>query len=268
MKIFDYINLATSRLKDAQISSPRLDAELILAYVTHSTREWIIAHNDYELNNQQINRLDTLTDRRLSGEPIAYIIGNKEFYGRTFRVNSSVLIPRPETEQLVEFIKSLGTNPDAKILDVGTGSGIIAITLSLELPSALILASDISKEALAVAVDNSNYLGSNVKFIKSDLLNNISGKFNIIVANLPYVSRNWNLSKEVRMEPEIALFADDQGLKLIKELVTQSINHLHAQGLLILEMDTRQIDTVSSFADSLNFQTIARDKFLLVLKKS
>jgi release factor glutamine methyltransferase len=301
-------------LKQSKID--HLDAELLLEFVTKKPREWILAHGDFELTDAHIKHLEQLLTRRLNREPIAYILGKKEFYGREFIVTSDVLIPRPETESLIDIAKkafhdvsaeafqtvttvetrqrclvcddrlnscrtsrgrhgkpdytektvsSKPAKPD--ILDIGTGSGAIAITLALELPNTQIFASDISEKALGIARRNAEQLNAAVKFLKSDLLQNISDKkFDIIVANLPYVARDWQTSPETMHEPAIALFAADHGLKLIKKVIQTAPPHLKPYGYLVLELDTRQIAAARTFAAKHGFTTVVKQPFALVLR--
>jgi len=266
MNISDCLNSGASKLGLIS-SSAKLDSELIMCHILSVTREWLIAHNDNSIATQELIQFNKLLDLRLSGQPIAYIIGRKDFYGRNFIVNPDVLIPRPETETIIEFIKSLATL-DANILDIGTGSGAIAITLSLEVPSSTVTASDISDKALSIASENARSLGAEVHFLRSDLLADINESFDLIVANLPYVSREWQVSKETEFEPEMALFAKDDGLDLMKKLVSESKYHLKNNGVLVLEMDTRQLDAMNEFAVRHDFREISRDKFMLALRKT
>ncbi len=243
----------SSWLKAAQKQIDRLDAELILAYVLLVQRTFLHAHPEYKLNKTEQAQADDLLERRKNHEPLAYLTGRKEFYGRTFKVTRDTLIPRPETEALIDAIKPL--NPH-KILDVGTGSGCIAITLALELPDAEVEAVDISENALQVARKNAESLEANVNFYRSDLLQNTT-KYDLIVANLPYVDREWDwLSPELEFEPETALYADDGGLELIKLLIEQAKNHLNAGGHLVLEADLSQHQKISDFARDFSFETI------------
>ncbi len=190
-----------------------------------------------------------------------------DFYGREFVVNPDVLIPRPETEQMIDMMLNLvgkpylpGVKPsaavlpqDLTILDVGTGSGCIAVTLKLELPEARVIASDVSEEALAVACENAKRLSADVEFVRADLMDGINAQPDIVVANLPYVDENWEwLDKEaLAKEPRLALYAEDGGLALIKRLIDQvaerSIRHL------ILEADPCQHEQIAEYAKKRNF---------------
>ena len=243
----------SSWLKAAKKQVDRLDAELILAYVLRVPRTFLHAHPDYEINEEEQKQADSFLERRKNHEPFAYITGRKEFYGRFFKVTRDTLIPRPETEALIDAILPLKPH---KILDVGTGSGCIATTLALELPDSEVEAVDISDNALIVARLNSQFNGAkNINFYQSDLLSN-TGKYNLIVANLPYVDREWDwLSPELEFEPETALFAPDHGLFLIKKLIEQAPDHLNKGGYLILEADLSQHQKISDFARDFHFET-------------
>ncbi len=251
----------SSWLKTARKEVDRLDSELILAYVLRVPRTFLHAHPDYEINEEEQKQADSFLERRAKHEPFAYITGRKEFYGRNFKVTRDTLIPRPETEALIDVIKRIKPH---KILDVGTGSGCIATTLALELPDCEIEAVDISDNALIVARLNAQFLGANVNFYKSDLLQN-TAKYDLMVANLPYVDREWDwLSPELAFEPETALYANDHGLALIKTLIEQASDHLNPGGRLVLEADLSQHQKISDFARDFHFKTIggARKKDL------
>lgn len=236
------------RAATSQIS--HLDAELILAHALNKERVFLHAHPDYELTESEQKKAEDYLKRRQNHEPVAYILGSKEFYGREFAVTPDTLIPRPETEAIIDLVKELSLEKP-KILDVGTGSGCIAITLKLELLESNVMAVDISEKALAVAEKNANNLHAKLEFKKSDLLKNVDEKFDIIVANLPYVDKNWDwLSPELDFEPETALYSEDFGLKDIKNLILESNTKLVEQGKLILESDISQHKAIESFVKS------------------
>ncbi|MBR5389609.1 HemK family protein methyltransferase [Candidatus Saccharibacteria bacterium] len=199
--------------------------------------------------------------------PKAYKDGFKEFFGRDFLVSSDVLIPRPETETAIEIILSLAGKPyingvtvpervlpeKPRILDVGTGSGCIAITLKLELPEADLYACDVSSAALKIAMENAKKLTADVEFVKSDLLDNIDGHFDVIVANLPYVDRNWPWNSGIEHEPELALYAENGGLEIIYKLLEQVE---HRTKYLILEADPVQHEKIISKAKSQDMECL------------
>lgn len=281
MTIFEWLEKTVRKLSDTNIQSARLDAELILAQILNKSREWVLAHSDFELNDKILSQAQKDIERRANYEPLAYILGVKEFYGRKFIITPDILIPRPETEQIIDVIKKI-TKKDPtikKVIDIGTGSGVIAITLALELPNVEIRATDISIKALRVAQQNKRRFGAKVKFTFANLFSlpqfrkyhtpTPLPRYNIIVANLPYVDRKWDWldHKSLRFEPRKALFARDRGLRLIKKLIKQAPDHLYSGGYLILEMDPCQIESIKQFAAQYNFVTYAEDSFILTLQK-
>ena len=239
-----WLKLATERV-------PRLEAELLLAHVLGVNRVDLHAHPERELTDFEVSQVKSDLKRRIDGEPIAYIVGYKEFFGRKFAVTEDVLIPRPETEALVEII--VGLNPK-RVLDVGTGSGVIAISVALELPEAQITALDVSPEALLVAQDNAKRLGAtSISFLHSDLLSGLSEAdkrgFDVIVANLPYVDRKWDWNaQELDFEPQGALYADDGGLKIIKKLMLGVKDYMSENGCVVLEADASQHEKIKEYA--------------------
>ena len=211
--------------------------------------------------------------------PIAYLKGHQDFYGRDYIVTPDVLIPRPETEQIIDAVlnlagksflpcvkpnkRSLPNNP--KIVDVGTGSGCIAITIKKEFPEAEVTAVDISRPALKIAQKNAKKHSASISFIISNLLENVKFTPNLVVANLPYVDKNWdwlNLA-DLSHEPEIALFADDHGLLLIKRLIKQAAQK--GVKYLILEADPSQHTEIQKYAESNNYQLQKTRGFILSL---
>lgn len=203
------------------------------------------------------------------------------FYGRDFLVTSDVLIPRPETEMMVDAVLNLagkaylpGVKPAPRVLpieftvlDVGTGSGCVAITLVLELPEAKVIACDISDKALAVARENAARLGAEIEFAQSDLMSAMAGNYDIVVANLPYVDKNWDWidKKALSREPALALYAEDGGLALIKRLIEQ-VSDLQIP-YLILEADPCQHERVIDYASNKGYELLETRGFCLVLKK-
>ena len=204
-----------------------------------------------------------------------------DFYGRNFIVSPDVLIPRPETEMMVDAVLSLcgkaylpGVKPskaklpqNCLILDVGTGSGCVAVSLALELPKALVMASDVSDSALRVARDNASKLGAEIEFVKSDLMNNVKGDFDVVVANLPYVDENWEWidKKELSKEPAIALYAEDGGLALIKRLIDQVSERKIPY--LILEADPCQHERIINYTNNHDYSLLETRGFILIFTR-
>lgn len=257
-------------LKIAKINN--LDASLIVAHVLKTTRAYLIAHSDQKLTTKQASEVKKLYKKRRQHYPLAYLIHSKEFYGRKFYVNRHVLIPRPETEQIIDLaLKLKGVKT---VLDIGTGSGNIAITLAIESPEWSITATDISQESLAVAQKNWRQLKTqdshNIRFIHSNLFQKLpkNQTFDLIIANLPYVNKKWPWKSEgLKYEPKKALYANENGLKLIKGLVMDSPRYLNKNSYLLIEADTSQLDTISEFTAKYLFQEVSRTGFSLLLQR-
>ena len=248
------------------IPTALLDAEIILAHTLRKSRTYLHAHGDEPIEPRRLEIANARLDLRKDRVPVAYIIGHKEFYGRQFKVSPSVLIPRPESEALIETVKKYWGMKPGKLVDVGTGSGCLGITLKLELPLDVTMV-DISRHALSIAEENAKNLGADVTIQQSNLLEDTAGIFDIIVANLPYVDKTWERSLETRHEPAIALFADDKGLALIKRLVDQTDLRLKKHGLLALEADPEQHPAIKELAKSRQLNCTSADGYCLLFRK-
>ena len=208
----------TAKLKSAGIESARLDCLILLEKVLEKTRTWLVAHDDNMLTSQQTKILDTFITQRQNRTPLAYIIGAKEFYGRSFLVNESVLIPRPESESIIELIKETNKVTDINtVFDIGTGSGCLAITIKKELPDIHVTGIDISGAALQVAKKNARQLTAQIQWRQLDIEEDglppmPKTRPYVIVANLPYVPGGLITSPEITKEPGIALFSGVDGL--------------------------------------------------------
>ena len=246
---------------------PTLEVELILAHCLQKERSWILSHDDEKLNESDAIRINTGLQRRLDGEPLAYITGKKEFYGREFIVNRDVMIPRPSTECLVDLAREYMNEPADKItdadkgivcvskilkaglpvrqagirpktiVDIGTGSGCIAISLALELPQARIIATDISRSALKTARLNAERFGlrDRIDFREGNLLEPLTGFSDdfLIVSNPPYVPLDAQKEEELRFEPKNAIFAGEDGMDVIRPLMESAANHPYCAGFVI-----------------------------------
>lgn len=282
-----------SWLKKASSSIDRLDAELILASIFDKDRTFLHAHADEELTAEQQKVVDDMLLRRQKHEPLAYILGYKEFYGHKFYLTRDVLIPRPETEALVDIaselyqklsanaakptkttgtaktVQTIQSGEPIKILDLGTGSGCIALSLASKLSqsaknhaepeaSIQIVASDISAKALACAEYNAQKLQiKSISWVKSNLLKSKAFKnqtFDIIVANLPYVDKAWPWidKNTLKYEPKLALYASNYGLGLIKNLIDKAPKHLKKGGFLVLEADICQHQAILDYVAEKN----------------
>ena len=241
-------------LEEASIPDARLEAEVLVMNVMRMPRQSIFAEQETEVSAQQLEALDSLLARRYRREPLAYILGMREFYGINVFLTPSVLIPRPETEGLVEhalFMSMMGMESrELVIADVGTGSGAIAINLAIHLPAAKIFAVDVADEVLDVAAYNirAHGVGDRVTLGIGDLLDAVPEPVDLIVANLPYIpsDRIPTLQPEVQQEPIVALDGGADGLDLIRRLLTQAENKLKPNGIILLEMDPEQIPVVQN----------------------
>lgn len=215
----------------------RFDAQVLLLHIVQKNRAWLIAHDTDAASEADITAFEQLAERRRTGEPVAYILGSREFYGREFAVTPAVLIPRPDTELIVEL--ALERAPQAgRVIDLGTGSGCIPITLKLERPDLIVSAVDISADALAIAQQNATRLQADVRLMQSDWLNAVADEqFELIVSNPPYIEANdEHLSQgDLRFEPSGALTDGGDGLRHLAHIITQAKPHLIAGGWLLLE---------------------------------
>jgi len=228
----------------------RLEARVLAAFAWAVSPAWLIAHDTDPLSDAQTAQFQALLSRRLAGEPVAYLTGTREFYGRPFRVSPDVLIPRPDTELLVErALARIPSDQAVDVLDLGTGSGCIAITLALERPLARVTAVDRSAAALAIARRNADTLNARVEFLTSDWFAALSGRcFDLIVSNPPYVAAaDPHLARgDVRFEPLTALAAGDDGLADLRRLTAAACAHLKPGGTLLLEHGYDQADAVQT----------------------
>ncbi len=232
---------------------PRLEAELLLAHLLEERRVFLHAHPETALSPMQASIYARLVQRRAHDEPLPYLTGRVEFYGRDFAVTPDVLIPRPETELLVETALAWIKSHDVtRVVDVGTGSGCIAVTLAAEMPRLSIIATDISADALHVARRNAERqrVGDRLACVQADVLAPLLGPFDLIVSNPPYVAGDeWDtLPASVRREPRLALLAGPQGLDAIRRLLNQARARLRPGGLLLVEIGETQGNAVRALA--------------------
>ncbi len=252
MTVQKTLNKATAQLETSNVKEPRLDAEVLLASVLKKDRAFLYTHPEQEVSLEEEQLYKQLIKKRKTHFPLAYLTGQASFYGNIFFVTEATLIPRPETEILVEAIIKKAQQANTKtLLEIGTGSGCIAISLALHLPETTIQACDISEQALAVAKQNARNLKAPVEFFLSDLLQEVHESPEIIVANLPYLAQedidNSPTKDELLAEPRLALYAEKDGLALIQELIKQCVEKLSSKGLLYLELLPRQIETLRNW---------------------
>jgi release factor glutamine methyltransferase len=265
LTVLEAIKLSTDYLSKKNIDSSRINAENLLAHVLKCKRLDLYLAFDRPLKEEEIDDYRELIRRRGASEPLQYIIGNVEFYGLNFKVNPSVLIPRPETELLIEkVLESLSKNDSLKILDIGTGSGNIAVSIAKHLPNAEIVAIDISDSAIQTAKENSelNNINGQINFCKLDIISGelqINNKFDLIVSNPPYVALKdySDLSPELlNHEPRIALTDENDGLNYYRVISKKAKNLLKTGGKIFYEVGLGQSEVVQNLLKENNFNEI------------
>jgi len=278
MTVLEVLQSTTAYFKKREVESPRLNAEHLLAHTLQRKRIELYLEFERSLAETELAPLRELVRRRGRGEPLQHLLGTVEFAGRVFLCDKRALVPRPETEELVERIIQATLNSESlrergpqlrepsragpsTILDVGTGSGVIALTLAAQFPEAEVEAVDISDDALALARENAARLNlsGRVRFAKGDLLTGIEGAFDLIVANLPYVATGDRpaLSREVLHDPAIAVFAGERGDELVRALIGVARDHLCPGGMLALEAGIGQADGLMALFHEKNYHDIA-----------
>jgi release factor glutamine methyltransferase len=263
-----------AQLREANVSSFTLAAELLLLHTLGRDRTWLYAHPEELLSEGDAQQFQALLKRRGAGEPTQHLTGKQEFWGLEFEVTPDVLIPRPETEHVIEVAldrlavretragrKPTLTGDGLQIIDVGTGSGCIAIALAKELPGARILATDISQAALAVARRNAarHSVEDRMMFLQFNLLTQPAGRYDLIVSNPPYIGRKERetLMREVRdHEPELALYGGEEGYELYADLIAQAARNLVHSGLLVLELGHNSLPAVRPLLDLPNWTSV------------
>lgn len=242
-----WLNNAASLLQSHSYTPS--EAELLLGFVLNLAKADILAHPEQELTNEQAAQAEILLQRRLANEPIAYIIGQKDFYGRTFKVSPDVLIPRPDSEIIIDEAKKiLEAKPTASILDIGTGSGCLIITVALETENKFTYTGlDISSTALEIAKKNAASLGAQVNFLQSNLLDSLNNKnqtsdtsYSLVIANLPYLTGEQMSEPSIQSEPELALYGGTQGLHYYQQLLRQLPQFVTNDSVILLEIDPMQ----------------------------
>jgi release factor glutamine methyltransferase len=260
--LFTALSQAQNTLTDIT-DSPRLEAEILLSLAINKPRTHLRAWPDKLLATEQENQFNQLLEQRLQGRPIAYIVGHREFWSREFLVTADVLIPRPETELLVELaLERMPANQTLRIADLGTGSGAIAITLALERPLTKVMALDYSSTALTIAKQNASRLqAKNIEFLQSDWLSTLpcSAQFDLIVSNPPYIAENDpHLTQgDVRFEPRLALTSGAEGLDAIRQIIQQAPSYLVKGGWLLFEHGYDQADAAQALLRAAGFYNVA-----------
>lgn len=257
-------------LAAAQARLPANEARTLLGHVLDRPAAWLLTHDDHVLDEDALLAFASLAARRTGGEPVAYLVGHREFFGRDFEVSPDVLIPRPETELLVELVVAgpgagVPTSGPLRVLDLGSGSGCIAVTLALECRQAEVVAVDASPAALAVARRNAERLGARLQLLQSDWFSALAGeRFDVVVANPPYIAAgDRHLAEgDLRFEPASALASGSDGLEAIRRIVAAAPAHLRPGGRLWLEHGYDQADAVRGLLAAAGFTDIAQHRDL------
>ncbi len=266
--VLDTIDKGTTYLEKKGIEGARRNMQLMVTHLLGCSRVELYLQFDRPLTDDELAPLREQLKRRAEGEPLQHILGTVEFYRRDFKTDSRALIPRPETEELASILLQQNLPDSLSLLDMGTGSGVLGLTLAAELGGKCEQATlvDVSHDALALAEENNTLLGlGRVELLWSDLFSNLEDrKFHLIVANLPYIEegdRN-QLSREVQHDPPLALFGGKDGLDIIREFIQQAPAHLHPGGVIALEIGYNQADAVETMLKDGGFQDIHTHKDL------
>jgi release factor glutamine methyltransferase len=274
MKTFsNWLNEAQTQLEAVGIGTARLDALVLLEDLTGKNRTHLLAHPELELTHEQQKQLQELLDRRAKHEPLAYIRGKTEFYGREFTLTADVLEPRPESETMIDLLKSTVARFDLargelNIIDVGTGSGALAITAKLESPESNVFAIDIDPKCLEIAEQNAKRHKVSIKFIKNDLLDPSTlaplPSPLVVLANLPYVPDDYQINEAAMMEPHMAIFGGPDGLDLYRIMFEQLVEHTNTPAFVLTESLPFQHAEVLNIAAAQKFTQIAEQDFIQV----
>lgn len=279
MTISDWLKQSLAKLETAGIATARLDSLVLLEDELGKDRAWLLAQPDYRLQRSEIRNLSTKIAQRCQHMPLAYIRGHAEFYGREFMVNTHTLVPRPETETMVDLLKTLmpGVQPPAYknevvMVDVGTGSGAIAITLKLEFPGTKAIATDIDKTCLEVARTNAQKLGADVEFMHGTLLQPLKDrKFGaeklILLCNLPYIPDSFNINRAATHEPKHALFGGNDGLDVYREMFAEVAANDWKPAYIFTESLPPQHAELSKIAKATGYTLQKTDDFIQLFQE-
>lgn len=262
MTVQEFLSGATATLEQANVASARLDCLILLEDALMTDRAILLAHPDTPIPADKLNKLNKQITQRAKHLPLAYIRGRVSFFGREFLVDENVLVPRPETEIMIETLKKLPLPPNPTIADIGTGSGCLAVTASLELPNAEIIATDIDEKALNTAQKNAQKHQANIKLLPGNLLSPITNKqppgtVDVILANLPYVPERYDINQAAAHEPKHAIFAGEDGLSLYRKLWEQIADLPQRPKFILTESLPFQHEDLAAIATSAGYALIA-----------
>jgi release factor glutamine methyltransferase len=264
MTLGNFLTSSTQELERAEVPSARLDSLLLLEDILHKDRSWILANPETVLSAYQVNKLGKQLTRRKRHEPLAYIRGFSEFYGRKFRVNRHVLEPRPESETMIELLKGLQLPHKPILADVGTGSGCLGITAALEIPKSKVDLYDIDSGALAVARHNCHLHEIHLSLHKRDLLKRPASLYDVVLANLPYVPDAWEINRAAANEPRLAIFGGKDGLSVYRRLFEQLSGYTWQPEYILTEALPPQHEALQKVAAGHGFKLIKAQDFIQV----
>lgn len=276
MKIDDWLACATEQLKTAGISTARLDCLVLLEDATGKDRSWLLAHPDHILPGSIADELQEQVERRSKHEPLAYIRGRSEFYGREFLVTPDTLEPRPETETMVALALQvigdrLRIGENLTLVDIGTGSGCLAITIKLEIPNIEVVAVDISDKCIKVAQENAKKLRTKIEFYTGNLLEPIYNlqptTYNLVLANLPYVPDGHTINQAAMFEPKHAIFGGSDGLDIYRKLFKQIMSLSHKPEYILTESLPFQHKELTQIAKEVNYKLKTSEDFIQVFQR-
>lgn len=262
MKLDDWLKSATNTLKEAGIGSARLDCLVLLEDELEHEKSWLLAHSEHQISPESLARLNKKLTRRQKHEPIAYIRGFCEFYGRKFMINKRALEPRPESEAIIDLLKQLKLPKTTVMADIGTGTGALGILAALETHSTEVDLYDIDASVLAVAKHNVVLHELNLKTYKRDLLSRPVRKYEVIIANLPYVPDHWKINEAAAMEPRIAIFGGPDGLDLYRRMFKQVEKLSHKPRYVFTESLPPQHNQLKKIAATSGFAQINEQDFI------
>ena len=265
MDIGTWLQMSTQKLRAAGIATARLDSLVLLEDLLNKNRTQLLAHPEDILSPSEIKVLDNDIVRRITHEPLAYIRGKSEFYGRTFLVDKNVLEPRPESETMIEMLKSVPASAlpaHPRIVDVGTGSGALGITAKLELPKAHVDLIEISHTAAAVAKKNINMLSKNMVVFENDLFTNFTNHYDVVLANLPYVPDEFHINPAAQAEPHIAIFGGPDGLDIYRRLFKQIADRDDKPSFIFTEALPPQHEVLAAIAHENGMKLTRTDDFI------
>jgi release factor glutamine methyltransferase len=265
MKINDWLLKATKKLEDTGIGTARLDCLVLLEDVTGKDRAWVLAHPEFILSVNQISRLDKLIKPRQKHIPLAQVRGKTEFYGREFTINKDVLEPRPESETMIEVLKSLKLLKNSLVADIGTGTGALAITAKLEKPSFEVIATEIDPKCIKIAKQNAKKHHTDIRVLKGNLLEPLSpltSRLSALLCNLPYVPDSYKINQAAANEPKIAIFGGHDGLELYRQLFTQIDSLIEKPQFILTESLPFQHSDLKNIAKKHSYSQLKEDDFI------